>query len=444
MLRAIFERIEKDRPELPLEMKVAHATFAKCIMFGTKKASSYELVYRRPFPVDGHSRSLPKGLLEAYTRSVARRKLNLALNARNRKLASFNPNEYLYFYRENLGGYVGPAKVTEVSDRGNMKVLYRNKYYSVSRDMAKKIQQPLNFWIEDQNVLEETESGDTEGGRMQQRETAESATDLRLRLRNYRPGDCRPEISLTNDAHDASQRSTKTGIEPNSEAPYTRTRSRTTESTKFDSLSYASDLKVFYANDNMATKEELSEAFAKELQSWKDQKVYEAIPISSIPRGSNIVSSHVVYRWKDRNTPRERLKARIVPHGNRDRDREHLRSDSPSMKPEVLRVLCSYAVDMGFDLRAIDIKTAFLRTGQLDREVFVRPPPEATDRQNYWKLLKPAYGLVDGPIRWYHHSRRSLLSFGLTPSNVDPTLYFLKEDKDESRSLIVASQVDDY
>ena len=94
------------------------------------------------------------------------------------------------------------------------------------------------------------------------------------------------------------------------------------------------------------------------------------------------------------------------------------------MRQEVLRLLCSYANDNDFLLKSMDIKSAFVQTGVIEREIYMVPPKKANDDKHLWKLLKAAYGLIEGPIRWYLHSRNNLLQFGLKPSKVDPTLYF--------------------
>ena len=120
----------------------------------------------------GHSGVLPKGLVEEYTRSIARRKLGLALNSRSRQAQSLKQNEYLYFYRENLGGYIEPAKVMEISDRVIMKVLYRNNYYSVSREMARKIHEPLQLWIDEETSMDDTGKPYTKAGEGQSRENS--------------------------------------------------------------------------------------------------------------------------------------------------------------------------------------------------------------------------------------------------------------------------------
>ena len=45
-------------------------------------------------------------------------------------------------------------------------------------------------------------------------------------------------------------------------------------------------------------------------------------------------------------------------------------------------------------LNAIDIKTAFLQSDKIDREIYVIPPKEA-NTTNVWQLKKCIYGLGD-------------------------------------------------
>ena len=49
----------------------------------------------------------------------------------------------------------------------------------------------------------------------------------------------------------------------------------------------------------------------------------------------------------------------------------------------------------------MDISTAFLQGGALQREVYVRPPQELHAPGQLLKLRKVVYGLVDAPLHWY-------------------------------------------
>ena len=191
----------------------------------------------------------------------------------------------------------------------------------MSKDMARKIQQLLAYWIDEQYSAEEPD-GNT---RSQKR----GIQELSLKLRNYRPGEPGPERKISGNKEkgaDFASRKVQSGNKDNDSSaqkehiptdPAAGTHSRTHECTEFKKISFMTDLKVFYGEDGMATKQHLENPFSRGLRSWQEQGVFETVPLSSIPKGSNIMSSHVVHRWKHRCTPWEFLKACIVPHGNR-------------------------------------------------------------------------------------------------------------------------------
>jgi Reverse transcriptase (RNA-dependent DNA polymerase) len=65
------------------------------------------------------------------------------------------------------------------------------------------------------------------------------------------------------------------------------------------------------------------------------------------------------------------------------------------MSVEILRLIISLAVENDWRLGSIDIKAAYLQATGFNREIFVRPPKEDHDDENFWRLEKPSYGLVD-------------------------------------------------
>ena len=164
-----------------------------------------------------------------------------------------------------------------------------------------------------------------------------------LTLKNYRPGDHRPEIEM--------------GTLPVPTAQLDAPPARCTRS----QAHYMTSPKVFLREDGQASDEEYEEAYNREYMSWLTQGVFSVIKGSEVPKGANIISSHVIYRWKNRDEPGKRLlKARIVPHGNHDSDRNDIRKDSPAVKPEIFRLVCCFAADFKREIRCMDIKTAFL------------------------------------------------------------------------------------
>ena len=56
-----------------------------------------------------------------------------------------------------------------------------------------------------------------------------------------------------------------------------------------------------------------------------------------------------------------------------------------------------------WELRAIDLKTAFLQGNKLIRDIYLKPPVEANCEINFvWKLKKCVYELSDTSLKWYH------------------------------------------
>ena len=100
----------------------------------------------------------------------------------------------------------------------------------------------------------------------------------------------------------------------------------------------------------------------------------ELISGFKVPKDANVISSHRVYRLKSDENGRLLLKARIVPHGNHDRDRNSVRRDSASAELTVIRLLLSLAITIGFSVWTTDVKGAYMQRGLIDRLILVRPP----------------------------------------------------------------------
>lgn len=62
-----------------------------------------------------------------------------------------------------------------------------------------------------------------------------------------------------------------------------------------------------------------------------------------MPRFANVIASHVLYEVKEDDDGRKKIKARITPHGNRDKEKFNLKTDSATCSPVGIRVLLSCA-----------------------------------------------------------------------------------------------------
>lgn len=80
---------------------------------------------------------------------------------------------------------------------------------------------------------------------------------------------------------------------------------------------------------------------------------------------------------------------------------EELRSDSSTAQFPVIRSLLSLAAYHKYVVAKVDRSGAFLQGGNLEREIYVRPPTSWMNRNSeLWKLVKPAYGLVESGRTW--------------------------------------------
>ena len=59
------------------------------------------------------------------------------------------------------------------------------------------------------------------------------------------------------------------------------------------------------------------------------------------------------------------------------------------------------AANEGFELRRIDIRTAFLQAKQLDRDIFLKPPKDIKKEKIIWKLKKPLNGLNESSRKFF-------------------------------------------
>lgn len=96
-----------------------------------------------------------------------------------------------------------------------------------------------------------------------------------------------------------------------------------------------------------------------------------------------------------------KLKARIVPHGNRDKGKDYIINDSSTTQFNCIQLVLSIAAIFNFRLALADIKAAYLQIGPIKREIYVRPPQEWTGiRSLLWKLTLLQYRIAEAVRQW--------------------------------------------
>ena len=101
-------------------------------------------------------------------------------------------------------------------------------------------------------------------------------------------------------------------------------------------------------------------------------------------------------------------KARLVARGFEEEDLNTLKTDSPTCSKESLRLIMAISSAYNWVCHSLDIKAAFLQGNSIEREVFLKPPPEANAKGIAWKLNKCVYGLVDASHSWYFRVKEEL------------------------------------
>jgi hypothetical protein len=114
---------------------------------------------------------------------------------------------------------------------------------------------------------------------------------------------------------------------------------------------------------------------------------------------ANVMSTHRFLKIKFEDGS-YRLKCGLVPHGNRDEEKDALRKDPSTAQSSVIGLVLAIAMLHKFYVGSIDVVAAYLQSGPLPRRVFVRPPREWAKPGCLWRLLRPAYGLVESGRLW--------------------------------------------
>ena len=103
-------------------------------------------------------------------------------------------------------------------------------------------------------------------------------------------------------------------------------------------------------------------------------------------------------------------------------------SDSPTSSRETVKAFLAVAANERFLIKCSDVRSAFLQSDELQRDIYVEPPPERKAPGFVWKLKKPCYGLNDASRQWFLSFKSTLLSLGMKQSKRESCLFYLQEN----------------
>ena len=169
-------------------------------------------------------------------------------------------------------------------------------------------------------------------------------------------------------------------------------------------------------------KEQVHAAKLRELESWKKNMVYDEVD----DEGQQCISAKWVVRPKIIDG-KQSVKARFVLRGFEEES--EFRTDSPTCQRESVRFGLATMATKGWKLQSIDFKTAFLLGDPIERDLYVKPPKEASTPK-LWKLRKTVYGLKDAPRKWYLRLKQNILNLGCKSSSIDNGMFLMHSDNE--------------
>lgn len=161
------------------------------------------------------------------------------------------------------------------------------------------------------------------------------------------------------------------------------------------------------------------EAINKEIISLKNFNVWTECDIPN--KKINIIDTKWVFRTKQDGTKRARLVARGF-----QQDTQCIEGYiySPVAKMTTIRLSLSHAISNDWEVKQLDIPTAFLN-GDIETETYIKVPEGVKTKSDnkILKLNKALYGLKESPRRWNERFNVFCTNIGLKRSKYDVCLY---------------------
>ena len=173
----------------------------------------------------------------------------------------------------------------------------------------------------------------------------------------------------------------------------------------------------------------------REMKNWYDNEVFEEV--------ENVGQKAVSVRWviTEKTVNNSVItKARLVARGFEENTLS-MRKDSPTCTKESIRLALSIASCKKWEVNSIDVKAAYLQGNAINRDVYLKPPPEYFTGK-FWKLKKTVYGLCDAGRAWYMRVNSELQSLSLKRCSLDPSLFLWYNN--DCLSGIICLYVDDF
>ena len=180
----------------------------------------------------------------------------------------------------------------------------------------------------------------------------------------------------------------------------------------------------------------------KELKDYENYEVFKIVEESEA--NNNVISTEWVLVEKEKPDGSKVIKSRLCLRGDLEKSLHQICRESPTVNKMSLKILLTIAVSQGWNIKTCDVERAFLQSDPIQRDVFVKPPPELQlPRGKILKLNKTAYGLVDASRAFYLKQAKEMKEIGFNPTTMDPALFIHKSPGQEMCDAAAAVHVDD-
>ena len=107
-----------------------------------------------------------------------------------------------------------------------------------------------------------------------------------------------------------------------------------------------------------------------------------------------------------------------------------------------MRLILTLLSSNKWPCNVIDIESAFLQGKQIERPIFLIPPPEFQEQNIVWELKTCIYGLSDASRKWYLRVKEELCKLGIQCSKSELSLFYYQNNN--SLDGILITHVDDF
>lgn len=179
-------------------------------------------------------------------------------------------------------------------------------------------------------------------------------------------------------------------------------------------------------------------ACQSEMKSLEETQTWDLVPYSDIPKGRRALPVRWVFTIKTDG----RYKARLVVLGCLQTTADYDDIFAPVIRLECLRSLFTLACHMGYEIHAMDVKTAFLNAA-IDTDIWVAQPPgfaQPGRERDVCKLRRSLYGLKQSPKLWYETFVSYMTDLGFQRLRKDRCVFLRR---DTTHSIFLGLYVDD-